>query len=129
MIAEQLNKDVYLELLHECFEAVEDSKVGGISELAEWEIEKECGEAVSEVEHIGDPENPSLNAKVIALSIYSEDAIKQLDENPMLTSYDDISHVIASVATRTMKQDVLHQVLDERANIKRRREDDGAGNE
>lgn len=115
MIAHESDLDVYLEMLHECHETVENATIGGVTQIAEYDLEKECDEAVGKHAEIGDVESPQRNAAIIALSVEGEKALGEISPD----EFESGDVYLAEVAHTTAKYDVLSRVLDEHAEAEK----------
>ncbi|RJT04703.1 hypothetical protein [Halococcus sp. IIIV-5B] len=121
MIAHGFDLDVYLEMLHECHETVENATIGSVTQIAEYDLEKECDEAVGKHEEIGDVESPQRNAAIIALTVEGEKALGEIDPD----EFERGDAYLAEVAHTAAKYDVLSRVLDERAEAEKAAAADG----
>ena len=113
---EILTQEEYLEMRHECYEKLLASTIEGLTELAEYEIEKRCDEAVGKHETIGAIDEPRANAAVIALAIRTDD---MLEDTPPDSTYESAEEYLADIAHRATKYDLIGEVLDERAEANR----------
>lgn len=111
-----LTQDEYLEMRHECYETLRASTVEGLTELAEYEIEKRCDEAVNKHGTIGAIDEPRANAAVIAVATRTADA---LEDSAPDDTYGAAGEYLAHLAHRAVKCDLIAEVLDERAEANR----------
>lgn len=115
-----LTSDEYLEMREECYRRLLGSNgkcaVEGVTEFAEYEIEKRCDEAVGKHETIGAIDEPRTNAAVVALAVRTDDA---LEDTPPDTFYESAEEYLAALAHRATKYDLIAEVLDERAEATR----------
>ena len=116
-----IDLDVYLEILQECHETIENSTTGGVTEIAEYDLEKQCDEAVGKHAEIGDVESPQRNAAIIALSVEGEKALGEISPD----EFESGDAYLAEVAHTTAKYDVLSRVLDEHAEAEKAAAADG----
>ena len=121
MNAHGFDLDVYLEILQECHETVENSTVGGVTEIAEHDLEKQCDEAIGKHEEIGDVESPQRNAAIVALTVEGEKALGEISPG----EFESGAEYLAEVAHTTAKYDVLSRVLDEHAEAEKAAAADG----
>jgi hypothetical protein len=113
---ESLTSDEYLEMRYECYETLLASTVEGVADLADYEIEKRCDEAVNKHETIGAIDEPRANAAIIALAVRTADA---LEDSPPDDTYGAAGEYLAHLAHRAVKYDLIAEVLDERAEADR----------
>jgi hypothetical protein len=121
MTENQPDRDLYPELLDECYETLCEATVEGFDEIAEYAVEKRCDEAVGEHEIIGNVEEPRTNAAIIAVSIRTEDVIEDFTPNSSHQSATKLfaelapAEYLADLAHRAAKYDLIARVLDEQA--------------
>ena len=121
MTENQPDRDLYLELLDECYETLRDTTVEGVDEIAEYAVEKRCNEAVGEHEIIGTVEEPRMNAAIIAVSIRTEDVIEDSSGPNSAQFFAELApaEYLADLAHRAAKYDLIERVLNEQAESAR----------
>ena len=100
----------YLEMLQECYEEVEGTTDGGVSEIYEYKVEPRCDEAVGNHDTIGDLERPSVNAALFAHSVQSD---KVLSDHSPDELYESGQEYLADLAHQAAKYDLIERVLDD----------------
>jgi hypothetical protein len=125
MTESRLDRDLYLELLDECFDAVREMTVEGVSEIAEYDVEKRCDEAVGKHEIIGNIDEPRTNAAILAVALRTESMIEDSTPNSAHQSaakcFAELApaEYLADLAHRAAKYDLITRVLDEQAEAER----------
>jgi hypothetical protein len=117
MTENQPDRDLYLELLDECYETLREATVERVDEIAEYAVEKRCDEAVGEHEIIGNVEEPRTNAAIIAVSIRTENVIADTSGHNPAVLFAELTPAehLADLAHRAAKYDLIARVLDEQA--------------
>lgn len=115
------DRDLYLELLDECYETVRGTTIEGIDEIAKYVVEKRCNEAVGEHEVIGNVEKPRTNAAIIAVSTRTEDVIADTSGHNSAALFAELAPVehLAELAHMAAKYDLIERVLDEQSEAAR----------
>lgn len=110
-----VERERYLEVVEECYENLRGSTIEGVTEIAEYEVEKRCSEAIVEHESAGEAECPQLNAAIVAGADSSERALSHT--TPEI--YESGAEYLATVAHTALKYDLIPRVLDEQAEAER----------
>jgi hypothetical protein len=112
----QLDRDLYLELRAECYEAILDTTLEGVTAIPECEIEKRCDEAVGEHDLIGEIDQPRVNAAILVVALKTNEALEDIGSDP---SFESASEFLATLAHTAVKYDLVTQILDEQAEAER----------
>ena len=117
MTENQPDRDLYLELLDECYETLREATIEGVGEIAEYAVEKRCDEAVGEHEVIGNIEEPRTNAAIIAVSTRTEDVIADTSGHNSAELFAELAPAehLAELAHQVAKYDLIERVLDEQS--------------
>ena len=115
MTGDCFDEDTYRELRDECYENLREAPIEDVTEIAEYEVEKKCSEAIVEHASAGKTECPKLNAAIIANASSSERALN----HTIPEIYESGSEYLATVARTALKYDLIPRVLDEQAEAER----------
>lgn len=121
MNADVMDENVYLELLHECFESLRDGTHKPLYDISEGDVEPRCDEAVHKHDEIGAEDAPQVNAAIAALSLSTEATMEHL----ALSDYETGDEYLAALAHGAAKRDLIGQVLDERKEAIKRINESG----
>lgn len=108
-------RERYLEVVEVCYDNLRESTIEGVTEIAEYEVEKRCSEAIVEHESVGEAECQQLNAAIVAVASTAERALG--DTTPEI--YESGAEYLATVAHMAVKYDLISRVLDEQAEAER----------
>ena len=117
MTENQPDRDLYLELLDECYETLREATIEGVDEIAEYAVERRCDEAVGEHEVIGNVEEPRTNAAIIAVSARTEDVIADTSGHNSAALFAELAPAeqLAELAHMAAKYDLIEHVLTEQS--------------